>query len=68
MTVSPILPFDAEKSSFELNRGGTKYSVTVEKKKDVYKRQFRRRGFRFLRSRIRSHRDRGSRSYPHRIR
>ena len=33
MTVSPILPFDAEKSSFELNRGGTKYSVTVEKKK-----------------------------------
>lgn len=33
MTVAPVLPFDAEKSAFELNRSGTKYSVTIEKKK-----------------------------------
>ena len=33
MSIRPILPFDAEKSAFELNRSGTKYSVEIEKAK-----------------------------------
>lgn len=33
MSVSPILPFDAESCAFVLNRSGTEYSVSIEKKK-----------------------------------